>query len=56
MPDKSYLAVLLDELAHAKKRLKAASATGLPVVKAQISEIQRDIERYSAIEREQPKT
>lgn len=47
MTDESYLSVLKDELAHAKKRLKRVSPTGKPVVEAQIEEIERDIERYS---------
>lgn len=54
MTDESYLSILKDELAHAKKRLKRVSPTGKPVVEAQIEEIKQDIDRYSVRIEETP--
>ena len=51
----AYLAVLEEELADAKRRQKRASREGLPIVNQQIREIERDIARYSAIERDSRK-
>lgn len=47
--DPTYLAVLQEELRHAKARKERADREGLLVVEQQIQEIQRDIRRYSAI-------
>ena len=52
----AYLAILEEELADAKRRQKRASPEGLPIVNQQIREIERDIARYSAIERDSEET
>ena len=43
----SYLNVLVDELEHAKLRLRLSEKEGEKIIKRQIREIKRDIQRNS---------
>lgn len=47
-PDPSYLDVLRDDMAQAKKRLQNADPEGEDVVLRELNEIAREISRYSA--------
>lgn len=47
-PDPSYLDVLRDDMAQAKKRLQNAGPEGEDVVLRELNEIAREISRYSA--------
>jgi flagellar biosynthesis protein FlhB len=42
-----YIALLKDELADTKRRLKKSSKEGRPVIEHQIQQIERDIRRNS---------